>query len=76
MSELSRKEKDAEYFFRGVQLLESSVCGYVLVGKIVKKTTLEIYSDIDAEGCLYCVNGIFLIIVRKIIIMCKILYRK
>lgn len=50
MSELSRKEKDAEYFFRGVQLLESSVCGYVLVGKIVKKTTLEIYSDIDAEG--------------------------
>lgn len=37
MSELKRKEKDAEYFFHGVQLLESEICGYVLVGKIVKK---------------------------------------
>ena len=50
MSELKRKEKDAEYFFHGVQLLESGICGYVLVGKIVKKTTLEVYSDVDESG--------------------------
>ena len=50
MSELKRKEKDAEYFFHGVQLLESEICGYVLVGKIVKKTTLEVYSDVDESG--------------------------
>ena len=49
-SGLSRKEKDAEYFFRGIQLIETKKCGYVLIGKIVKKTTLEIYSDIDKDG--------------------------
>ena len=41
-----------------------------------KSSFYEAISKYIPEGCLYCVNGIFLIIVRKIIIMCKILYRK
>lgn len=50
VSNIKRKEKDAEYLFKGVEIVENRKKEYVLVGKIVKKTMLEVYSDIDEKG--------------------------
>lgn len=50
VSEIKRKEKDSEYLFKGVEIVENSKKEYVLVGKIVKKTVLEVHSDIDENG--------------------------
>lgn len=50
VSNIKRKEKEAEYLLKGVELITNSKKEYVLVGKIVKKTELEIHSDIDEMG--------------------------
>lgn len=51
-SGLTRKDNDVEYLFHGVGIEKDIRNEYVLVGKIVKKTILEIRSDIDANGIL------------------------
>lgn len=50
VSDIKRKEKGSEYLFKGVEIVENSKKEYVLVGKIVKKTVLEVHSDIDETG--------------------------
>ena len=49
-SGIIKKEKDAEYTFSGVSINHSIENDYVLVGKIVKKTVLEIKSDLNEKG--------------------------
>lgn len=49
-SDISRKENEVEYLLKEVELILDKRNEYVLVGKIVKKTTLEIRSDIDIFG--------------------------
>ena len=49
-SDFSRKEKDVEYLFKGVKLVHDKNENFVLVGKLVKKTVLDVCSDIDPEG--------------------------
>lgn len=49
-SGIVRKINGDEYFFINVQVLEDEVLNYVLTGLIIKKTTLEIKSNIDENG--------------------------
>lgn len=50
ISGIKRTDKENEYLFKDVKVETSNDGKYVLVGKIVKKTFLEVKSDIDEEG--------------------------
>lgn len=41
---------DAKYFFMDVKVIQDNEGEYVLTGLLVKKTVLEIKSDIDENG--------------------------
>lgn len=49
-SKFTKKENETEYLFKGVQIVKDKADNYVLVGKLVKRTILEIRSDINNEG--------------------------
>lgn len=50
ISGITRKEEGAEYLLKGVDLMVDKREEYVIVGKLVKRTELEIKSDIDNMG--------------------------
>lgn len=50
MSGIKKKNSDSELFFMNVEVIEGKNNDYVLVGNIVKKTVLEVKSDVDAAG--------------------------
>ena len=58
-SGIKRIDKDAEYSFKGVNIVKNTDGVYWLVGKIVKKTTLEIRSDLDEKGDLIEVDELY-----------------
>lgn len=49
-SGIKRIDGDTSYRFTDVEIIEDKTCGYILAGKIVKKTIVEIKSDLDPEG--------------------------
>ena len=49
-SDITRKETNIEYLLKEVEISTDKRNDYVIVGKIVKKTELEIKSDIDYLG--------------------------
>lgn len=49
-SNIVRQTKDAKYFFMNVEVNQDSDGEYVLTGLLVKKTVLEVKSDIDESG--------------------------
>lgn len=49
-SDITRKETDTEYLLKEVEIATDKRNEYVVGGKIVKKTELEIKSDIDYAG--------------------------
>ncbi len=49
-SNIVRQTKDAKYFFMNVEVNQDSDGEYVLTGLLVKKTVLEVKSDIDEFG--------------------------
>lgn len=49
-SGIVKKNKDSELFFMNIEITEDETGDYVLVGNIVKKTVLEIKSDVDDLG--------------------------
>ena len=49
-SGIKKDNKDAELFFMNVEVVEDSEGEYVLVGYVVKKTVLEVKSDVDEKG--------------------------
>ena len=49
-SGIKRISGDTSYLFTDVEIIEDAENEYVLVGKIVKKTVIEIKSDLDLSG--------------------------
>lgn len=49
-SGITRKEEGAEYLLKGIELMVDKREEYVIAGKLVKRTELEIKSDIDNKG--------------------------
>lgn len=49
-SNIIRQTKDSKYFFMNVEVNQDNEGEYVLTGLLVKKTVLEVKSDIDENG--------------------------
>lgn len=49
-SEKVRKQEDIEYLLKYVSLMKDTKEEYTLVGNIIKKTILEVKSDLDVDG--------------------------
>nr|WP_317365154.1 hypothetical protein [uncultured Blautia sp.] len=49
-SEIKRVDGDTSYRFTDIEIIEDEEYGYILAGKIVKKTIIEIKSDLDSDG--------------------------
>ena len=45
-----RKKDDVEYLVKYVSILKDEKEEYVLVGNVIKKTVLEVKSDLDVDG--------------------------
>lgn len=50
LSEKIRKQEDVEYLLKYVSIMKDSDEEYILVGNVIKKTILEIKSDLDVDG--------------------------
>lgn len=49
-SGIKRIDGDTSYLFTDIEILEDEESGFVLAGNIVKKTMIEIKSDLDSDG--------------------------
>ena len=49
-SGIKRIDGDTSYLFTDIKVLEDKECGFVLAGNVVKKTMIEIKSDLDQDG--------------------------
>lgn len=49
-SGIKRIDGDTSYLFTDIEIIEDEEIGFVLAGNIVKKTMIEIKSDLDIEG--------------------------
>lgn len=56
-SGITRKSGDSRYMFLNVEVVEDDEGEFVLCGNIVKKTTLEVKSDLDEQGNLITLDN-------------------